>query len=60
VAPLVYHQPHADDKAAYRRLAASCIQVAERTSLVADRWGMMEMVQRWLDLARQAEEKQAK
>jgi hypothetical protein len=50
-----------NDKAAeYRRLAAGCIQVAERTSLAADRLRMMEMAQRWLDLAKQAEEKQAK
>jgi hypothetical protein len=47
-----------NDKAAeYRRQAASCIQVAERMSVTDDRLRMMEMAQRWLDLARQAEEK---
>jgi hypothetical protein len=48
------------DKATeYRRLAASCLQVAERMSLADDRLRMMEMAQHWLDLARRAEERQS-
>jgi len=47
------------DKAAeYRREAASCLEVAERMSLSADRARMMEMAQRWLDLAKKAEDDQ--
>jgi hypothetical protein len=45
-----------DDAAEYRRLAASCLQVAERMSFKEDRTRMIEMAQRWLDLAKQAEE----
>jgi hypothetical protein len=41
--------------AEYRRLAAECLEVAERMSLRADRSRMMEMAQRWLDLAKKAE-----
>jgi hypothetical protein len=37
--------------AEYRRLAAECIEVSERMSLREDRSRMMEMAQRWLDLA---------
>jgi hypothetical protein len=50
----------ARDKAAeYRRHAASCLEVAERMSLVDDRVRMTEMAQNWLDLAEKfdAEEK---
>jgi hypothetical protein len=39
----------------YRKMAAGCIEVAQRMSLKDDRDRMMEMAQRWLDLARQAE-----
>jgi len=36
-------------------MAASCIEVAERMSLHADRDRLLEMAQHWLDLARKAE-----
>jgi putative IMPACT (imprinted ancient) family translation regulator len=39
----------------YRKMAADCIEVAQRMSLKDDRARMMEMAQRWLDLAQQAE-----
>jgi hypothetical protein len=53
--------PSEKDKAAeYRREAASCLQVAERMSVAADRLRMTEMAQRWLDLAKEAEDKAAK
>jgi putative IMPACT (imprinted ancient) family translation regulator len=39
----------------YRKMAANCIEVAQRMSLKDDRARMMEMAQRWLDLAQQAE-----
>jgi hypothetical protein len=39
----------------YRRLAAECLEAAERMSLREDRSRLMEMAQRWLDLARKAE-----
>jgi hypothetical protein len=39
----------------YRRMAADCIEVAQRMSLKDDRDRMLEMAQRWLDLAQQAE-----
>ena len=39
----------------YRKMAADCIEVAQRMSLKDDRVRMMEMAQRWLDLAQQAE-----
>ena len=41
--------------AEYRRLAANCLEVAERMSLWEDRARIMEMAQRWLDLARKEE-----
>ena len=41
--------------AEYRRLAAGCLEVAERMSLREDRARMMEMAQRWVDLAQKAE-----
>jgi hypothetical protein len=41
--------------AEYCRLAAECLEVAERMSLRDDRARMMEMAQRWLDLAKKAE-----
>jgi hypothetical protein len=48
--------PNVNSKAAeYRKLAASCLEVAERMSFKADRARMMEMAQRWLELAKQAE-----
>src|SRR5579862_9541367 len=43
----------------YRRLAAECLEVAERMSLRADRARMIEMAQRWLDLAKKEEAKQS-
>jgi hypothetical protein len=39
----------------YRKMAADCIEVAQRMSLKDDRTRMMEMAQRWLDLAQRAE-----
>jgi len=39
----------------YRKMAADCIEVAQRMSLKDDRARMMQMAQRWLDLAQQAE-----
>ena len=36
-------------------MAASCIEVVQRMSLKDDGVRMMEMAQRWLDLAQQAE-----
>ena len=38
-----------------RKMAADCIEVAQRMSLKDDRARMMEMAQRWLDLVQQAE-----
>ena len=40
--------PSADE---CRRLAANCIEVAERMSLREDRARMMEMARRWLEIA---------
>jgi hypothetical protein len=40
----------------YRRMAADCIEVAQRMSLKDDRDRMLEMAQRWLDLAQQQAE----
>jgi hypothetical protein len=37
----------------HRRQAAACMEVARRTPLEADCVLMMEMAQRWLELARQ-------
>lgn len=45
-------QTKSDD---FRRQAAACLEVAQRMSLHGDRVRMMEMAQRWLDLAQQAE-----
>ena len=50
-----YQPPKRDSSADYRREAAACLQVAERMSVHADRAQMMEMAQRWLQLAKQAE-----
>ena len=45
-----------NDKAArYRKTAAECIDMAERISVLNDRARLLEMAQRWLDLAHQAE-----
>jgi hypothetical protein len=41
----------------YRRNAQACLAMAQRVSKREDRVQMMEMAQRWLDLARQAEAK---
>ena len=44
------------DKAAeFRRHAASCLEVAERMSLLEDRVRMTEMAHNWLNLAQKAE-----
>jgi hypothetical protein len=42
--------------AQYRREAKACIDVAERISVREDRLRMMEMAQRWLELAQRAED----
>jgi len=39
----------------HRREAASCLEAAERMSAATDRARLMEMAQRWLELARAAE-----
>ena len=39
----------------YRRLAAECLELAQRMSLHRDRAHLMEMAQRWLGLAAEAE-----
>jgi hypothetical protein len=44
-----------DKSAEFRRQAAACIDVAQRMSLLEDRSRMMEMAQRWLELAQKAE-----
>jgi hypothetical protein len=41
----------------YRRQAQACLAMAQRVSKREDRVQMMEMAQRWLDLARQTEAK---
>jgi hypothetical protein len=44
------------DKAAeYRKMAADCLEVAQRMSFSTDRARMTQMARRWLDLAQQAE-----
>ena len=50
-------EPSRADK--YRRLAAECLEVAERMSLREDRARMMEMAHRWLELAVKAEERES-
>jgi hypothetical protein len=45
--------------AEYRQFAADCLEVAERMSLREDRARIKEMAQRWLDLARKAEESES-
>jgi hypothetical protein len=44
-----------DRAAQYRKEAAACLEVAEGVSVRADRARMMEMAQRWLELAQQVE-----
>jgi hypothetical protein len=39
------------------RQAAACIEVAERMSVEADRARMVELAQRWLEMAKEAEAK---
>ena len=39
----------------YRRLAAECLQIANNMSLNAERARLMEMAQKWLELAQKAE-----
>jgi hypothetical protein len=39
----------------YRRFAAECMEIAYRMSANGNRARMMEMAQRWLDLAQKAE-----
>jgi hypothetical protein len=41
--------------AVYRKHVADCMEVAERMSLREDRDLMLEMAERWLELARKAE-----
>ncbi len=41
--------------AEYRRMAASCLEVADRMSLDSDRARLREMAEGWLDLARHLE-----
>ena len=41
--------------AEYRRMAASCLEVAESMSLKADRAQLLEMARHWLELARKVE-----
>ena len=43
--------------AEYLREAATCIAVAERMSVAPDRQRMVEMAQRWLNMAKEVEEK---
>jgi len=44
-----------DDAAEYRRMAAQCMELAERMSLRADRARLVEMAAGWLSLAEMAE-----
>jgi hypothetical protein len=46
--------------AEHRQRAADCIDDAQRMSLRSDRERLMEMAQRWLDLAKLAEAPRAK
>jgi hypothetical protein len=39
----------------YRKLAAECLQIANNMSLNAERARLMEMAQKWLELAQKAE-----
>jgi hypothetical protein len=39
----------------YRRLAAECLQIANTMSLNGERARLMEMAQKWLELAQKAE-----
>ena len=39
----------------YRRLAAECLQIANNMSLNVERARLMEMAQKWLELAQRAE-----
>lgn len=39
----------------YRRLAAECLQIANNMSLNTERARLMEMAQKWLELAQKAE-----
>jgi hypothetical protein len=39
----------------YRQLAAECLSIAERMSLKADRARLMEMAERWSEMARKAD-----
>jgi hypothetical protein len=41
----------------YRKLAAECLQVAERLPNPADRARMLRMAQEWLEIAQLAEQK---
>jgi len=52
---LAVKQEPGDRAAEYRKLAAQCLEVAERMSLRADRERMMDMATRWLEMARKAE-----
>jgi hypothetical protein len=48
-----------DKSADFRRQAAACVEVAQRMSLHEDRLRMMEMAQRWLELAQKDEAAEA-
>ena len=48
------------EAAEYRRMAAQCLEVAERMSLRDDRARIMEMAQQLLDFAQKAEAKAQK
>jgi hypothetical protein len=43
----------------YREQAAACLEWANKMSLQSDRARMMDMAARWLDLAKEAETKEA-
>jgi hypothetical protein len=44
-----------DKSADFRRQAAACVDIAQRMSLREDRARILEMAQRWLELAQKAE-----
>jgi hypothetical protein len=46
-----------DEAAECRRIAAGCIEIAQRMSARSDREPMMEMAQHWLELAKKVERK---
>jgi hypothetical protein len=44
-----------DKVAEYRRQAAICMEIARQMSLIEDRQLMLEMAEKWLELARKLE-----